>query len=134
MSSASRIDPKNVTLVVAGGFLGVLARYFLTAFLAQFAVGIGGFPAATFIENVIGSFLLGALVIWFCADHRALPFLGAGLLGGFTTYSAFAFESVTMVAAWGIQVAGAYVLLALVAGLCAAGAGMYLASRIKGRC
>jgi len=134
MSSATRIDPKNVLLVVAGGFLGVLARFFLTVVLARFALSVGGFPVATLLENITGAFLLGVLVAWFCADHRALPFLGSGLLGGFTTYSAFALESVTMASAWGLQLAGVYVLLSLVGGLCAAGAGMYLVSRVKGAC
>ncbi len=56
-----------------------------------------GFPWHTFLENVIGSCLMGVLMVWLLEirpPHRYLrPFLGVGVLGGFTTFSAYTNEA-----------------------------------------
>lgn len=76
-----------------GGGLGALARYGLATALPT---PPGHFPWATFITNVSGCFLIGVLMVlvtevW--AAHRLVrPFVGVGVLGGFTTYSTYAVE------------------------------------------
>jgi fluoride exporter len=82
--------------VALGGALGASARY-----LTHVAVlrGIGpGFPVATVIVNVLGSFLMGVLVVWLMQRdaQRLAPFLLTGVLGGFTTFSAFSLDAVTL--------------------------------------
>ncbi len=80
-------------MIALGGGLGGLARYGLE--LAAPAVA-GRIPWGTFAANVIGCALIGVLMVlatevW--SAHRLLrPFLGVGLLGGFTTFSSYAVE------------------------------------------
>jgi len=73
-------------LVVAGGVIGAFARGLLTM---PFPRPLDAMPAVMAI-NVAGSFLLALLVGWVGASPRLRAFLGAGVLGGFTSYSAIA--------------------------------------------
>lgn len=84
-----------VLQVALGGAVGAVARH---------AVNIGagrllgpGFPAGTLAVNVAGSFLMGLLVVVLAGRGNALaPLLMTGLLGGFTTFSAFSLDTVTL--------------------------------------
>ena len=82
-----------LAVIALGGGLGALARYGLSRVLPTPS---GGFPWATFTANVLGCLLIGALMVlvadvW--SGHRLVrPFLGVGLLGGFTTFSTYALE------------------------------------------
>lgn len=113
-------------LVMAGGAVGSLARWSVGLLLNR-----GGFPWGTLAVNVLGSFLIGLLVFvgaprtWIDTDGRLL--LATGLLGGFTTMSAFALESVVLVDEGQGLRAGGYVLLTVAACLAAAAAGRWLA-------
>lgn len=106
--------------VIAGGAMGVALRQLL---LLPFAVldesAVLALSAATMAVNVIGSFALGAVAGGLNDRHPALrAFLGTGVLGGFTTYSAFAVQSVDLFSGAplvGIALALASVVLGLVA-------------------
>lgn len=86
-------------LVGAGGFLGALLRYGASVFvLRHFPAAT--FPWATFAVNLVGCLLIG-VVAGFADGRAAVPselrvFLMAGVLGGFTTFSAFGFETFAM--------------------------------------
>jgi CrcB protein len=81
-------------LVVLGGALGVALRAALLLPLGS-ASGALVLPLATLGVNVVGSLLLGVVVGWLDDRHpRWRTFLGTGVLGGFTTYSAFAVQAV----------------------------------------
>ncbi|GLF96524.1 fluoride efflux transporter FluC [Streptomyces yaizuensis] len=84
--------PLLLAVIAAGGVAGALARYGL--FLAWPWSG-RGFPWTTFVINACGSALMGVLMQLIAADGRAAhplvrPFAGVGVLGGFTTFSAYA--------------------------------------------
>ena len=85
--------------VVLLGALGSLCRFGLSAFIQQ-RVGLG-FPWGTFAVNVLGSFLIGGIMGVFAArggEPVALRVaLTVGFMGGFTTMSSFAFETVTLI-------------------------------------
>lgn len=86
----------NILQVAAGGAVGSVLRY-LTTLGAGRAFGTG-FPLGTLVVNVVGSFLMGALVGLLGrhgANHLA-PLLMTGVLGGFTTFSAFSLDTVTL--------------------------------------
>jgi len=104
-----------------GGAVGTGARYLLSVWILR-AAG-PGFPWATLAVNVIGSFLLGLLMQAGASAERPilLPALTTGVLGGFTTYSTFNYETLRLFqeGAWGI---GLVYLGATVAGCLAGGA------------
>lgn len=86
----------RLILVCAGGALGSGARYLVATWAAR-VLG-PDFPRGTFIVNAAGSFLLG--LVFALPAHRISPdarlFLGAGVLGGFTTYSSFNTETLAL--------------------------------------
>ncbi len=110
--------------VAIGGAAGSCLRYWMSLLLGPVAIA-HGFPWATFTVNVLGSLGLGLIFVlaedrsWFGADLRLL--LGTGVMGGFTTYSAFNLEGLELVqgAAWGRAVLymGGTVVACLAAGV-----------------
>ncbi|HEY0777262.1 MAG TPA: CrcB family protein, partial [Gemmatirosa sp.] len=81
-------------LVAAGGALGCVSRY--VAALAAVPAS-AGFPWGTFAINVVGSFVLGALVGALPSGHPGRLLFGTGFCGGFTTFSTFSTEVVGLV-------------------------------------
>ena len=100
----------SLILVAAGGAIGASLR-FLTGVAVLRVIGITSFPVAIIVVNVIGSFLMGVFVV--AAANRGLthlsPFVMTGLLGGFTTFSAFSLEAVTLYERGDIGQAALYV-------------------------
>ncbi|MFD2080680.1 CrcB protein [Actinopolymorpha cephalotaxi] len=92
--------PGTTAVIAAGGALGALARYGLTVAVPD---GSGAFPWGTLLVNVIGCALIGVLMtllleVW--VAHRLWrPFLGIGILGGFTTFSTYAVQTRALLAA-----------------------------------
>lgn len=89
----------NIAVAVgAGGALGSVLRYAL----ASAVVRITGttFPYGTMLVNLLGSFVIGLLYVWLMERTGARPdvraFLVIGVLGGFTTFSSFSLETVTL--------------------------------------
>ena len=118
-------------LVALGGAIGAAVR-FLTGVGMMRLMGPADFPLAIITVNVIGSFLMGVFAV--LAAHRGLthlsPFVMTGVLGGFTTFSAFSLETVTMMERGEYGAAGLYVALSV--GLSVAGlmGGLWLAREV----
>lgn len=107
-----------------GGILGSLARYGLAT---AFPHNSAGFPWATFVTNVVGCLLIGVLMV-LVADvwpgRRLLrPFVGVGVLGGFTTFSTYAVDVWQLLDAGAMATAFAYLAATLIAALLAVYAG-----------
>lgn len=104
----------TLSLVALGGAIGASLRW-LTGVAMLRAFGPADFPLAIITVNVIGSFLMGFFVV--AAAHRGLthlsPFVMTGLLGGFTTFSAFSLETMTMIERGQMGQAGLYILLSV---------------------
>ena len=84
-----------LALVMIGAAVGGAARFLITHFSSELSHH-HGFPVGTLIVNVLGSFLVGYLLTW-SADHthdRWRLLAATGFCGGFTTFSAFAYESI----------------------------------------
>lgn len=114
MSPRHRLHPYTVGLVALGGALGASARYGLSLWFPD--VG-SGFPWTTFAINVVGSFLLAMLPALTVVrrNHHLPAFLGTGILGGFTTLSAYSEQARGLVAAGSVGLAGTYVIGTLLA-------------------
>jgi fluoride exporter len=119
---------KSIILVMTGGALGAVMRFGLVRALPASA---GGWPWPTFAANIIGGFAMGLLAAWLLrGDTAAEPlrlFLGVGVLGGFTTFSAFSLEMAQMVERGQGMMAGGYALVSVILALAAVFGGMMLA-------
>lgn len=118
--------------VALGGALGASARY-LTGVGVMRAVG-PGFPFATVIVNVAGSFLMGVLVVALARKGGMdwAPFLMTGLLGGFTTFSAFSLDTLTLFERGETGLAGLYAGVSVFLSLAAIATGVLLTRALVG--
>lgn len=119
--------------VAVGGALGASLRYLFGVGVFKL-MGPLSFPVAIIGVNVIGSFLMGVFVV--VAAQRGLtylsPFLMTGLLGGFTTFSAFSLEAVTLYERGDLGLAILYVSLSVVLAILGLTAGLFLARGLLG--
>jgi len=126
-----RADVAVLATVALGGAIGSVGRYAVGVALPH---GATGFPWATLLVNVSGAFAMGLLVAYLVdrpGVHRlARPFVGVGLLGGWTTFSALAIEVVQLGVADEVQLALAYVAATFLVGTLAVAAGAALGQRV----
>ena len=113
---------KGILLVALGGALGSVSRYKLSGLILHHTVD-WRFPAGTFAVNVIGCLVAGVLA-GFAEKYDYLSpdariFIFTGILGGFTTFSAFGLETMFLIKRGELMVASANVILSVVAGLIA---------------
>ncbi|MCZ2821498.1 fluoride efflux transporter CrcB [Modestobacter sp. VKM Ac-2977] len=117
-----------------GGALGALARWSVADALPSPA---GSWPWATLLVNLTGCALIGGLLAVLLArrpDSRWLrPFLATGVLGGYTTFSTFAVETVQLAEAGAVALAVGYVLVSVVGGVLAVVAGLTAGRAVVGR-
>jgi CrcB protein len=113
--------------VALGGAIGASSRYLVN--VASGRVFGMGFPYGTVIVNVFGSVLMGVLVVVLAhkGGMRLAPFLMTGVLGGFTTFSAFSLDALTIWERGQTALAAGYVLGSVVLSLVGIVAGMALA-------
>jgi CrcB protein len=115
----------SILLVGAGGFCGAVLRYLL-----YFIPLRHEFPLITLAVNIIGSFIIG-FTSELLTDDMHKKFMQTGFCGGFTTFSAFSLESLSLIEAKRYTLAGAYTAGSIV--LCIAGTytGVLVAKAIK---
>ncbi len=118
--------------IAAGGALGALCRYLLGNIIAR---NIGSvLPWGTFVINIAGCFFMGALMT-LIVERQLLPvawrlFLCVGFLGGFTTFSSFGYEGVTLLLQGKLATALGYIGASSFLGLVAVGAGVLVARAV----
>ncbi len=116
---------KNIILVGLGGAAGSMLRYAFSVWFKH-----ASFPLATFLVNIIGSFVIGLVFAYalrsesFAINWRL--FLAAGICGGFTTFSAFSLESMSLLQQQRIGMFFLYVFGSVMLGLAAAWLGYSL--------
>jgi CrcB protein len=116
-------------LVALGSAIGGTLRYALARFISP---GSSGWPIATLSANLTGCFAIGLLYAWIAARgvnaENARLFWMTGVLGGFTTYSAFALESSVMGSSGNVALALIYVTVTVIGCIALAFAGRALGS------
>jgi fluoride exporter len=126
-----RIHTTALGAVAVGGALGALARWGVAVALPHDS---GQFPWSTLLTNILGCFLIGVLMVlvierW--PGHPLVrPFLGTGILGGFTTFSTYTVDIRAMVAADRPASAAAYLVATLVVGLAGVVVGLRVTERV----
>ena len=120
-----------VISVALGGAAGAVLRY-LTGIGLVRLLGHTSFPVGIIFVNVLGSFLMGVFVV--LAAHRGLTYLSplvmTGLLGGFTTFSAFSLETVTLYERGEVGQAALYVAISVIASIAALMIGLWFARSV----
>ena len=118
---------KLVLAVGLGSFFGGAARYLLSRFI-QWQTS-SAFPWGTLVVNIMGCFLIG--IVYALADRGHLTdewrlVLATGVIGGFTTFSAFSYESLDLIRGGQYVYAGTYIAASVIAGLAATVLGIVL--------
>ena len=110
----------SVLAVGLGGAVGAILRFLLGQVVPKLG---SGFPLATFAVNVLGCFVIGAVVglagRQSGLDPRLVLFLQTGICGGFTTFSTFSLETLSLIENGKLAVALAYIALSIVLGILA---------------
>ncbi|MDA0327888.1 MAG: fluoride efflux transporter CrcB [Gemmatimonadetes bacterium] len=117
-----------------GGAIGAVARYLLTDWVR--AIAGDAFPWGTLAVNVLGSFLIGFMLLWLqsvAPSTQARQFAVIGVLGSFTTFSTFSYETVALVRTGEIWRAGGYATGSMALGLIGVLAGAAVAAWMTGR-
>ncbi|WP_415919415.1 fluoride efflux transporter CrcB [Tateyamaria sp. SN6-1] len=121
----------TLSLVALGGAIGASLRWLMGVAILR-ATGPADFPVAILSANVLGSFLMGVFVV--AAAHKGLthlsPFVMTGLLGGFTTFSAFSLETMTLIERGAMGQAALYIALSVGLSVGALAVGLLLARGI----
>jgi CrcB protein len=122
----------RLLIVAAGGALGAVARYGVGRLLPA-----GGWPWPTLTANVVGGLLMGLLAGWLAfragAQGESIRlFAAVGLLGGFTTFSAFSLETALMIEKRQFALASGYVAASVVLSIAALFLGLMIARRAFG--
>lgn len=119
---------RNLLLVMLGGAIGAGFRYNLSK--AALALLGPGFPWGTWIANLLGGLLAGILAgVLIGEGSQGEPlrlFLGVGVLGGFTTFSAFSLEAVALIQRGEIAIAASYVVSSVAGALALVFVGLFL--------
>jgi CrcB protein len=119
---------QGLLAVMVGGALGSLARYLVASGVGRFTHG--PFPWGTLAVNIIGGFVMGVLVevmaLKLSVSQEIRLFLTTGLMGGFTTFSAFSLESASMIERGDWSLAGLYAVSSVVGSILALFAALFL--------
>jgi CrcB protein len=126
----------RLLIVAAGGALGAVARYGVGVW-AQRLFPTAQWPWATLTVNLVGGLLMGLLAGWLAFRGGAHGenlrlFAAVGLLGGFTTFSAFSLEAALMIERRQTAMAGGYVAASVILSIAALFIGLMVARRAFG--
>lgn len=115
--------------VALGGAIGASARHGLG--LASLRLFGPGFPVGTLLANILGGLLMGLLIGWLAlktpeAQNNIRLFAGVGVLGGFTTFSAFSLEAFRMIETKAFGQFIGYVSASVILSIAAVALGLYL--------
>ena len=119
---------KPLLLVAVGGGIGSAFRYLTTVFVNKYYAS--AFPLATFIINILGCFLIGLLMGFLqrnnLSDSNLKWLLVTGFCGGYTTFSAFGFENISLLQTNNAATSMLYICASVIIGLLAVCAGLFL--------
>ncbi|XRG77194.1 fluoride efflux transporter CrcB [Rossellomorea sp. GAMAL-10_SWC] len=116
-----------IFIVGIGGGIGAIFRYALGNYVNKKVKT--NFPDGTFVINILGSFILGLLNHLYLDKSISTTmwlFIGVGILGGFTTFSTFGYESIQLLVAKKYKTALSYIILSTIISICSAYVGFHI--------
>lgn len=120
---------RSILIVAFGGSIGAVTRFLFSSRIVQIAP-LSQFPLATFTVNMLGCFVAGCLAgildRWNIASAEIRLLLFTGILGGFTTFSAFGLETLILIRKGNLSTALAYSALSVIIGVGSTAVGFYL--------
>lgn len=121
---------RTILLVAIGGAIGSVLRYLTSVFVQKYYAHV--FPLATLFTNIIGCFLIGIFVGWLSKnqmdDSNLKWLLVTGFCGGYTTFSAFGLENVTLLQSGNSGWAFLYIAASVIVGLAAVYVGLLVSN------
>ena len=121
----------KIVLIAAGGALGTLGRFYASTIAQKYV--FNGFPVGTLTVNLVGSFIIGFL--WGAFENQQATtlrlFFFVGMLGGFTTFSAYSMETLNLFREGNFRLAILNILLNNVFGILLALGGLLIARLIR---
>lgn len=121
-----------LVLIFLGGGLGAVSRHLTGA--AVMRVTGPGFPWGTLVINIVGCLAMGLLIAWLArrsaGDTELRLLLATGFLGGFTTFSAFSLDAVSLYERGALTAAAAYVIASVTVSILALFGGLWLARQL----
>lgn len=126
------MSAKLLLYIAAGGALGAVGRYLSTVLIGHWLNS--GLPYGTMVVNIIGSFALGcllsALALEWSPSQEVRSFVQVGILGAFTTFSAFSMDAYNQIIRGDYITAAVYVVVSVIAGIIALIIGVALVRQI----
>ena len=118
----------TILAVAVGGALGSVARYLTMGWVGQLSGP--SFPYGTLAVNILGSFIMGGVIAYFArlggVSNELRAFVAVGILGGFTTFSAFSLDVVTLAKEGALMPMAAYIIFSVVLSVLALVMGLWL--------
>lgn len=118
------LNLSSILLVATGGAVGCTARFLAIKQIIRINPTL--FPAGTMVVNIIGSLLIGIMLAKYGAQHSTRVFFVTGVLGGFTTFSAFSWDALQLLNRGQFGLAAAYILGSVGLSIAAVALGFYL--------
>lgn len=125
MNPIQLVNPLSILLVTLGGALGCVARFLVIGQISR--LHASSYPVGTLAVNIVGSLLLGYMLTRFGHEQSARAFVGTGVLGGFTTFSAFSWDALQLLMRGAYVSAALYVGASVLVSIAAVGVGVLLA-------
>lgn len=121
MNPLAVVHPGSIMLVALGGALGCCLRFLAVNAVAR--LNPTSFPLGTMAVNIVGSLLIGIVLAKYGTEHSARAFIVSGLLGGFTTFSAFSWDAMQLLQRGQFGDAALYILGSVALSLAAVACG-----------
>jgi CrcB protein len=126
------MSAKLLLYIAVGGALGAVGRYLSTVLIGNWLNS--GLPYGTMVVNIVGSFALGcllsALALEWSPSQEVRSFVQVGILGAFTTFSAFSMDAYNQIIRGDYITAAVYVVVSVIAGIIALIIGVALVRQI----
>ena len=128
MNPLAIAQPSSIALVALGGAIGCVLRFVVIN--AVIRLNATPFPLGTMIVNIVGSLIIGVVLARYGMENSVRAFIATGIIGGFTTFSAFSWDALQLIQRGQMGDAFLYVIGSVLLSLAAVACGWSLARAV----